>query len=372
MSSLNQICAINLLVPVMAGGLLTLALVPPFIALQRKLQIGQFIRQEGPAEHAAKASTPTMGGVCLWFVTCAVSTALLMVHDALGIDPIAILLTGSYCALLGLIDDLVKYSNRSNAGISAWFRLLAQFAAGIVLGVGLLSMYGPDMAFRQIIGNFHGHIEAAYLVLPAVSYVFLVAFVLAGTCNAVNLHDGLDGLAAGTGWQIFLCLALMLHWTRQPELSLIAAVAAGCVIAFLFYNRFPAKIFMGDVGSLFLGALMAGLAIVGHLVLWFIPLALIYILETLSVIFQIVVFKLTKPYTPDKPFNPLHLFVFKLTHRLPGVGKRIFRMAPLHHHFEALSSERHISEGVVVACFWLAQFVICLIVMCTFYWQFVL
>jgi phospho-N-acetylmuramoyl-pentapeptide-transferase len=338
--------------------------------LQRKFHVGQFIREEGPATHTGKASTPTMGGVCFWLIICLVSTISLAVRDSLSIDAIAVLTVSSLCAILGLVDDLAKFASKSNAGISAWLRLLIQFAIGTLLGIVLLSIYGPDLAFGQLVGNMQGHFQAYYLVLPVACYLAGIAFVFAATCNALNLHDGLDGLATGTSLQVFLCLAVMLQYLRQPSFALIAAVTAGSMLAFLIYNRHPAKIFMGDVGSLFLGALMVSLAIVSHLVLWFVPLALIYIVETLSVITQVSVFKLTKPYTAEKSSNPISLFIFKLTHRLPGEGKRVFRITPLHHHFEVLFSEGHLGEGAVVSCFWLVQFVICIAVMGIFYWQF--
>jgi phospho-N-acetylmuramoyl-pentapeptide-transferase len=128
------------------------------------------------------------------------------------------------------------------------------------------------------------------------------------------------------------------------------------------FNKYPAKIFMGDTGSLFLGGLIATLAIAGGLLIWFIPLTVIYIAEALSVILQVSYFKLTKPYQPPAPMNKMALIVLKLTKRLPGEGKRLLRMAPLHHHFEAVLADKGVPEWQVVAGFWLVQLVICLAV----------
>jgi phospho-N-acetylmuramoyl-pentapeptide-transferase len=158
----------------------------------------------------------------------------------------------------------------------------------------------------------------------------------------------------------------MLLMTGQVPLAVVATAAAGSVAGFLVYNRYKASIFMGDTGSLFLGGLMALLVVAGKLELWFIPLALVYIVETLSVIIQVVYFKLTKDYQPEKPMSAPALIWLKLTKRLPGEGKRFFKMAPLHHHFEAVGAEKGIAEWQVVAGFWLVQMALCLAVLATF------
>jgi phospho-N-acetylmuramoyl-pentapeptide-transferase len=142
----------------------------------------------------------------------------------------------------------------------------------------------------------------------------------------------------------------------------LALITTSSLIAFLFYNRNPAKIFMGDTGSLFLGGLLAGLTLAGGILIWFVPLALIYITEVISVIIQKAVFKLTKPYTPEKPMSELALIKLKLTRILPGEGRRVFRMTPLHHHYEIVAGEHGIKENQVVAYFWLAQAVVCVVV----------
>ena len=178
---------------------------------------------------------------------------------------------------------------------------------------------------------------ANLLTLPAILFVILAIILVASTTNSVNLNDGMDGLAAGIALPIFLTLTLMMLKTNNFSLSLLSISCAGSLAAFLLFNRYPAKIFMGDVGSLFLGGMLAGLVLSSGLTIWFIPLALIYILESLSVIIQVSYFKLTKPFTPSTHMNIFSLFLYKLTHKLPGEGIRLLRMSPLHHHFEIAS-----------------------------------
>lgn len=136
---------------------------------------------------------------------------------------------------------------------------------------------------------------------------------------------------------------------------MIASLAAGVMLGFLLFNKYPAKVFMGDTGSLFVGGLMAGLVVYGGLVLWFAALSFIYIVETVSVMAQVCYFKLTKPFQPEKPMSAISLAIYKLTHKLPGEGKRLFRMAPIHHHFEAIGADRGMKEWEVVVFFWFAQ-----------------
>jgi phospho-N-acetylmuramoyl-pentapeptide-transferase len=202
--------------------------------------------------------------------------------------------------------------------------------------------------------------------ITRLAYVFcVVPFLVAATTNAMNLHDGMDGLAGGTGLLTFITLGAMLALlpaasvpVAQP-LAVVAFSVAGGLAAFLVYNKFPAKVFMGDTGSLFLGGMMAAMVATSGLTLWFIPISLIYVLEAVSVMAQVSYFKLTKQYQPETPMSRPALIWLKLTKRLPGEGKRLFRMAPLHHHFEAIAEDKGLAEWQVVACFWLLQLLIC-------------
>ena len=197
--------------------------------------------------------------------------------------------------------------------------------------------------------------------------VLLSTFLVAATTNAVNLHDGMDGLSAGTSALFLLTLTVILTSLGMMSLAYLALAAAGAILGFLVFNKNPAKIFMGDTGSLFIGALISALVVASGTVLYFIPLALIYIAEAVSVMLQVSYFKLTKPYTPEKPMSQPALIVYKLRHRLPGEGKRLFLMAPLHHHFEAVLEEKGVKEWQLVAGFWVVQAALCAIVLVIFF-----
>lgn len=262
------------------------------------------------------------------------------------------------CGLIGYSDDMAKVSNKANHGLSAQLRLSFELLFGLVFAFILLA---APISLPAVQLPFH-----ASVTLFSWFFVILSMFLVAATTNAVNLHDGMDGLSTGTSALILVVLTFMLCGTGQTDLAAIAAVAAGSLLAFLLFNIYPAKIFMGDTGSLFIGGLLAGLALAGGLVFWFIPLTVIYIAETVSVIVQVTYFKLTKVYQPMKPISALSLIWLKLTKRLPGEGKRLLRMAPLHHHFEALMAEAGCPEWQVVFGFWLAQLLICTIVLVCF------
>ncbi|HEY9869611.1 MAG TPA: phospho-N-acetylmuramoyl-pentapeptide-transferase [Candidatus Obscuribacterales bacterium] len=357
--------SLSLPVPSVAGFILSLILLPPYIRWLKAKQLGQYIREEGPASHAIKAATPTMGG--LVFMPVAALCAGLWLHwaGALVVKPLLVLGIALLCGGLGLVDDLAKFRRKANAGLSARARLLIELALGLVLGAALLAGCGEPYAFVPAsIGSAFGlGGELSSLGLPLLPFLTLSAFLVAATTNAVNLHDGMDGLAAGTGAQVLAAMAAVLLATGQWPLAAVAASGAGSLAAFLVFNRYPASIFMGDTGSLFVGGLMASLAIAGGIEIWFVPLAVIYILETVSVMMQVVYFKLTKQYTPAKPMSRPALVWLKLTKRLPGEGKRLFRMAPLHHHFEAIALEKGHKEWQVVACFWIVQLLLCVLVL---------
>lgn len=363
----NPLSSFSLPVPSLVGFLLCLFVLPAYIKFLRQKQIGQFIREEGPASHSQKASTPTMGGVCFIFSTAIACICWLWYCKALDAPALLVVAVAAGCGLVGLMDDLAKVQKKANAGVSGWLRLSLETILGLIVGILLLKT-GPNPL--QLLGpsGFTPHVQALTTVLnlPLPLYLLLCGFMMAATTNAVNLHDGMDGLAAGTSMQVMATMAIILTFTGQWTLASLAAAAAGSLAAFLIYNRHPAKIFMGDTGSLFVGGLMSAIAIAGRIELAFIPLSLIYIIETLSVMLQVAWFKLTKPYTGQEDISPLKLVWLKLTKRLPGEGKRFFRMAPLHHHFEAVGADHGIAEWQVVGCFWFAQFIVCLMVLLIF------
>ncbi|MBN8658965.1 MAG: phospho-N-acetylmuramoyl-pentapeptide-transferase [Candidatus Obscuribacter phosphatis] len=389
-SGLTQSCGLNLaavpecayammpapvaiFLPAFCSMALTAAILPFYIKRLKDLQINQFLREEGPKSHAHKAKTPTMGGLTFIFATTAVCLAVSF-FKPLSLTAIAVVITGALCGVVGVLDDSAKVINKANKGIPGQLRLLIETILGALLafiiawqGHGALVL--PEFLLQSFPAlASHTGTPFGFVALPLLLLVPLGAFLAAATTNAVNLHDGMDGLAAGTSCQVFALLSVLLYETGQSELATIAATAAGALLGFLFFNKNPAKIFMGDTGSLFIGGLMSCLVLAGGLLIWFVPLAAIYIAETLSVMIQVVYFKLTKPYTPEKAMSKLALIKLKLTKKLPGEGKRLFRMAPLHHHYEAVYSEKGVSEWQVVAAFWAVQFLLCLIVLVGFEW----
>jgi phospho-N-acetylmuramoyl-pentapeptide-transferase len=366
------------LIPVIAAFVVSAAIYPLYIRWLQSRRIGQYIREEGPQSHAVKAKTPTMGGLCFIFVSTAVSVVYLFVLREYNIGAFisgphtlraALIVIGiaALCGLVGFADDYGKVTSKSNRGLSAKLRLIIEFILGAVLALLLAQPFvaglpGPE-AFLPFLK----------VSLPApLLYLFLLAvpmsaFMVAATTNSINVHDGMDGLSAGTSIMVFAVLMVMLLVSGQTVLACVPASMVGALIGFLIYNRYPARIFMGDTGSLYIGGLMAALVVAGGLIYWFVPLALIYIAETLSVLLQVSYFKLTKDYIPEKPMSKPALIWLKLTKRLPGEGKRLFRMAPLHHHFEALAQDKGIPEWRVVAYFWGVQFVLCATVLIAFF-----
>lgn len=339
----------------------------PYIGWLKKFQIQQYLREDGPKSHAHKAKTPTSGGVCI-IVASLVTMVIWMIGIHKGIDNYVVLVFvwGLVCGIVGLVDDMAKVMQKANRGVSGKVRLAIETIVGLVLGFFLYqtgtTLYFPAHVISPPATVFvQGHHAGIFF------YLIFGAFLTAATSNAVNLHDGMDGLAAGTSAQVFAAMALIFLATGQLNFAVMSAIMAGSVLGFLLWNRNPASVFMGDTGSLFIGGIMAALVIAGGIVIWFVPLSLIYIAEALSVMAQVSYYKLTKPFTPEKPMSTPQLVIYKLTHKLPGEGKRIFRMAPLHHHFEAVLGEKGVPEWQVVVMFWIAQFFLCVGVLAFLY-----
>jgi phospho-N-acetylmuramoyl-pentapeptide-transferase len=379
--------------PFVISCLVSAILLPYYIGWMRQHHIGQYLREEGPATHAVKAKTPTMGGVCfmiatflgfsVWWVGQLYKASYIeqpiLVDQALG--PLVVLLLALCGGLLGFWDDLAKILGKGNRGLSARMRLSVEALLGCLFGVLVVVAAGQHTTewivnanewilksgFSIFSSTPRSHVPTV-LVLPPIIVVLSWTFIVAATTNAVNLHDGMDGLAAGTAFMVLLSLSLM---ARSTDLSCLALAAAGSLLGFLIFNCHPAKVFMGDTGSLFIGALIAGLVLASGLLLYFIPLSAIYIAETVSVMLQVIYFKLTKPYEPPKPMSSFALCWLKLTKKLPGEGKRIFRMAPLHHHFEAellaKGYNQDKAEWLVVGSFWCTQFILCAITLLTYF-----
>ena len=269
----------------------------------RRLKAGQEIREAGPKWHSAKAGTPTMGG--LMFII-GIAAAILAAGWQGMLDGklthIYLFLFSSVFGVIGFLDDYEKVKRHQNLGLTAMQTFLLQLAAAILF---LMLM------------RFEGHITP-HLFVPFLNvdlslswpaYMVFCAFVIVGAVNAVNITDGLDGLAASVTVPVALFYVTAAAWWGITQMGVFAGAVLGGLLAFLLFNAHPAKVFMGDTGSLFLGGAVAGMAFAIDLPLILVPVGIIYIVETLSDILQVA--------------------YFKLTH-----GKRIFKMAPIHHHFE--------------------------------------
>lgn len=290
---------ISFLVAFAASALIGRFLIPWLHALKA----GQSIKEIGPVWHMAKQGTPTMGGIMFIagiFIAILVTGWQDFSQGRLG--ALFVFLFALVFGVIGFLDDFMKVKYHKNEGLTAPQKFLLQLAAAIVFTV-LLRYTGyltPDLYIPFFNISFQ---------LPWAVYMVFAAFVIVATVNAVNLTDGVDGLATGVTLPVALFfLVVSLMW-KITDLSIFAAALVGGLCAFLIYNFHPAKVFMGDTGSLFLGGTVCGLAFALDIPLIIVLVGIIYLLETLSDIIQVT--------------------YFKLTH-----GKRIFRMAPLHHHFE--------------------------------------
>ena len=290
---------ISFLVAFAASALIGRFLIPWLHALKA----GQSIKEIGPVWHMAKQGTPTMGGIMFIagiFIAILVTGWQDFSQGRFG--ALFVFLFALVFGVIGFLDDFMKVKYHKNEGLTAPQKFLLQLAAAIVFTV-LLRYTGyltPDLYIPYFNVSFQ---------LPWAVYMVFAAFVIVATVNAVNLTDGVDGLATGVTLPVALFfLAVSLMW-KITDLSIFAAALVGGLCAFLIYNFHPAKVFMGDTGSLFLGGTVCGLAFALDIPLIIVLVGIIYLLETLSDIIQVT--------------------YFKLTH-----GKRIFRMAPLHHHFE--------------------------------------
>lgn len=285
---------------------------PLFIPILKRLKFGQSIREEGPESHYAKAGTPTMGGVVI--LLALVIPSLIFA----GNNPevlLALFVTLGH-GLIGFLDDFIKVVLKRSLGLKARQKLLGQIIMALALSY-IASIYfgrGTDL-WIPILGAS---------VDFGVLYYFLIFLVLVGTTNAVNLTDGLDGLAAGTTTVAALAYTVIALYFGKPHLAIFCVALAGACLGFLRYNAHPAKVFMGDTGSLALGGALAAVAVLTKTEFLLVIVGGVFVIEALSVIIQVISFKST--------------------------GKRVFKMSPIHHHFE-LSGW---SETKVVTVFWLA------------------
>lgn len=300
--------------------LITLLLGPIVIPLLKKLKIGQSIREEGPQSHLSKSGTPTMGGLIIIL-------ALIITIFSSGVvtkDTYVLISITLGFGLIGFIDDYLIVIKKSNLGLRPSQKLTGQIVLAIILA--LYQSNTSELGSKVIIPFMENH----YLDL-GLFYIPFIVFVVVGTVNSVNLTDGLDGLASGVTLIVASFFSLVALKWGFGSISLYATALAGACLGFLMHNSYPAKVFMGDTGSLALGGAVATLAILLNLPLILPIVGGIYFVETLSVIIQVFSFKLT--------------------------GKRVFLMSPLHHHYEYKGWK----ETKIVSIFWFATVILCLI-----------
>ena len=291
------------LVALVASFLLTLVLGRFVLAELRKLKAGQEIREDGPKWHAGKAGTPTMGGI-MFIIGTGITVFVLGWNQMLQGEfaHLYVYLFALIFGLIGFVDDYRKVRQHQNEGLTARQKFLLQLAAAVLF---LSLMRYEGMLTNTLYVPFFNVSFTVNWIL----YLAFAAFVIVGCVNAVNLTDGVDGLATGVTIVVMVFFTVTASLWRMATLGLFPAALTGGLLAFFVYNCHPAKCFMGDTGSLFLGGAVCGMAFALDMPLILIPVGIIYIAETGSVILQVA--------------------YFKLTH-----GKRLFKMSPLHHHFE--------------------------------------
>jgi len=294
-----------------AALLICIFLSPKFIEFLRNREFGQQIREDGPQGHHQKAGTPTMGGIIIFL---AVTIPYLILTD-FEWRSVGVFGTAIACALLGFADDYTKLVKRRSLGLRGRTKLAITIA--ISLGLWYIARHEADLAPTLRLRFVD------YQVDLGVFYPVLIYLVVAGTTNAVNLTDGLDGLAAGCGAIVLLAYIGITFIAEDFDLAMLAGAMVGGCIGFLWFNAFPATIFMGDTGSLGIGGAIAGLAVMTKTEILLILLGGIFVIEALSVVIQVISFQMTR--------------------------KRVFLMAPIHHHFEL----KGWSETKIILRFWI-------------------
>ena len=302
----------------------TMVLMPAWIKFLKSSHIGQQVRADGPESHLVKQGTPTMGGVIM--LVSVILTALVVGHPTP--ETFALLIATVLTGCLGLIDDAEKVVKERSLGLTPKAKLVGQFIIAPVFGLVAVNVMGiaptVEIPFVYtfdlgVLTTHFGAVEVPWL------YILFVDILLMGMCNAVNLTDGLDGLAAGTVMIVMIVMAAIAYRSDMLDSAIFAAALAGACVGFLWFNSFPADIFMGDTGSLALGMALGCLAVFTKSEFIVLVIGGLFVAEALSVMIQV--------------------FYYKKTH------KRIFLMAPLHHHFE----KKGWSETKVVVRFWIVS-----------------
>ena len=299
--------------------LVTVLLGSQFIAFLQSRKFGQFVREEGPQTHLIKAGTPTMGGIVM---LTGLLGALVVVARP-NVATLTTLLLVAVVAGIGLYDDWQKISRKRPEGLSARYNFLLLTLAVVLADILAVRYVGVTQTV--LVPYFDRSLVLGPGVLGIALFSIFLLLVIAGTTNAVNLTDGLDGLAAGAAAIALLAYTAIAFLERQYDVAVICGAMVGAIVGFLWYNSHPADIFMGDTGSLAIGGILAAAAVLTKTELLLPIVGGLFVVEALSVIVQVLVFKLT--------------------------GRRVFKMAPIHHHFEFLGWD----ENKVVVRFWIAQ-----------------
>ena len=302
----------------MIGFLIVIILGPIFIPMLARFKFGQTVRDEGPQSHLAKNGTPTMGGVMM--IVAILITGLTRATISKG------LIVGLICIVgfgfVGFLDDFIKIKMKRSLGLKAYQKIILQFALALYIAY---YQYSASPSATQLVIPFTNHI-----INLGIWYIpFMMIFII-GTVNAVNLTDGLDGLASGVTLIVSCFFVLFAVSISNSDVAILATATAGACLGFLGFNSYPAKVFMGDTGSMALGGAVVAFATLTNSPLLIVIVGFIYLAEALSVMIQVTYFKLTN-------------------------GKRIFKMAPLHHHFEQCGWP----ETRVVFVFWIVTVVLC-------------
>jgi phospho-N-acetylmuramoyl-pentapeptide-transferase len=308
---------------------------PKFIAYLRRKEYGQHIREEGPEHHVSKQGTPIMGGLLILFA----ASIGFLAFSRYTVPALAVLFVTLGCGAIGFLDDFIKLTHKRSLGLNGRWKLLLLGAITVGVGVAARHQHLPTEVYIPGIGA----LQLSY------AWYGLLFLVIAGAANGVNLADGVDGLAAGTGIVALFTFAAMnvIAWIRSGrpghrfetklDLAIVAAALIGAAIGFLWYNAWPAELFMGDTGSMAIGGALASFAIFTKTIFLLLLIGGIFVIEALSVIIQVFTFKY--------------------------LGRRIFLMAPIHHHFEMKAW----SDTKVMVRFWIVAGILCAIGFALYY-----
>ncbi len=316
---------LDTIIPLLISFVISVVLCPIVIPFLRRLKFGQYVRSDGPKSHLKKEGTPTMGGLII-LISVAV-TSMMNIKENREILPVLFATVGF--GLIGFLDDYIKVVMKRSLGLRAWQKMFLQMIVTGIFAYYYLErlQYQPEILI-PFTGGFAG---GSYIQMPAWFYCLFLFFVMVGTVNGTNFTDGLDGLAASVTLLVavfFSVVAVGIGSTAAP----VSAAVAGTLMGFLLFNVHPASVFMGDTGSLALGGFVASMALLLKIPLFILIVGAIYLIEVLSVMLQVG--------------------YFKMSH-----GKRIFKMAPIHHHFEQCGW----SETKVVTVFSVITALLCLV-----------